>query len=280
MDAIKQILATGLIIGIFLFIAKLIISAAHQGAALILQKKSNPETHKMLKTIATNNEINKEFLIVLESLNKDFNDKLITQDEYDLKSKELVMVKFNEALQLKPKEQATKKTVEINLEAVIENKEIKETTISSKNNSPSFNFSQIFIDNFNKVNPKTKKLIGFIWILFHFFMLLTSRDIFVYHISWGDFWLFDDWETYDHYILRRNNHYDISEFTLYVIIPLLIIYGRKYLKGEKIQFLKLNSSKKSNEDDLINDLKKYKELFDLGIISEDEFLAIKKKLLQ
>ncbi len=128
------------------------------------------------------------------------------------------------------------------------------------------------------INPKTKNLIGITWILFHLFMLLTSNEIFEYRISWESFWFFNEWEGYGY---RGNKyHYDISEFMFYVIIPFVIIYGRKYIKGEKILKFDLNTStKNSTTDERINELKKYKELFDLGVISEEEFTEIKKKLL-
>lgn len=144
--------------------------------------------------------------------------------------------------------------------------------------SKSLNYSSKLIEIFKSINPKTKRLIGIIWVLFHLFMLLTSENIFEYSISWEDFWFFNEWEDYQYRQYR--NHYDISEFITYVIIPILVIYGRKYVRGEKILNSDLNSSiKKSNTDDRINDLKKYKELFDLGVISEAEFTEIKKKLL-
>ena len=136
------------------------------------------------------------------------------------------------------------------------------------------------IEIFKSINPKTKKLIGIIWVLFHLFMLFTSENIFDYWISWEDFWIFNNWIDYTYSNYGYGGRYDISEFIIYVIIPLLIIYGRKYIKGEKILISDLSSSiKQTNTDDRINDLKKFKELFDLGVISEEEFTEIKKKLL-
>jgi hypothetical protein len=154
------------------------------------------------------------------------------------------------------------------------------TTASSPTNKEykSINLTSKFAEISSKINPKTKNLIGFIWILFHLLMLLTSNEIFEYRISWVDFWFFDSWENYDQ--MYYKSHYDISEFIVYVIIPLIIVFGRKYLKGEAILNLKMTpSTVKTNTDEQINDLKKYKELFDLGVISEEEFVELKKKLL-
>ena len=146
--------------------------------------------------------------------------------------------------------------------------------------SKSLNYSSKLIEMFKSINPKTKKLIGIIWVLFHLFMLFTSENIFDYSISWEDFWIFNNWIDYTYSNYGYGGRYDISEFIIYVIIPLLIIYGRKYIKGEKILISDLSSSiKQTNTDDRINDLKKFKELFDLGVISEEEFTEIKKKLL-
>jgi hypothetical protein len=150
----------------------------------------------------------------------------------------------------------------------------------SKIESKSLNYSSKLIDIFKSINPKTKKLMGIIWFIFHLFMLFTSENIFDYRISWEDFWIFNNWKDYNYSNYGYGGRYDISEFIIYVILPILIIYGRKYLKGEKILNFDMNSSiKKTTTDDRINDLKKYKELFDLGVISEEEFTEIKKKLL-
>ena len=143
------------------------------------------------------------------------------------------------------------------------------SSITSKFNG--FNFS---------ISKKIKNILGLIWVLFHLFMLFTSENIFDYRISWEDFWIFNNWKDYTYSNYGYGGRYDISEFIIYVIIPILIIFGRKYIKGEKILISDLSSSiKKTNTDDRINDLKKYKELFDLGVISEEEFTEIKKKLL-
>jgi hypothetical protein len=131
----------------------------------------------------------------------------------------------------------------------------------------------------SKKAKKAFNLLSFIWILFHLFMFLTSYNIVDYNISWEDFWFFNEWENYKSDV--DGIHYDISEFIIYVIIPLIIIFGRKYLKGERFfnSGLITVNNKTSNIDAQISDLKKYKELFDLGVISEDEFVEFKKKLI-
>lgn len=139
--------------------------------------------------------------------------------------------------------------------------------------------SKLFGINFS-ISKKIKNILGLIWVLFHLFMLSTSENIFDYMISWEDFWIFNNWKDYTYSNYGYGGRYDISEFVIYVIIPIVIIHGRKYIKSEKILISDLSSTiKKTNTDDRINDLKKYKELFDLGVISEEEFNEIKKKLL-
>jgi hypothetical protein len=144
------------------------------------------------------------------------------------------------------------------------------------------NYFSSITSKFNGINfsisRKIKNILWLIWVLFHLFMLFTSKNIFDYSISWADFWIFNEWDPHEYSMYA--DHYDISEFIIYVIIPALIIFGRKYIKGEKILISNISSSiKRTNTDDRINDLKKYKELFDLGVISEEEFSEIKKKLL-
>jgi hypothetical protein len=127
---------------------------------------------------------------------------------------------------------------------------------------------------------KAFNLLGIIWILFHLFMLLTSRDIFEYRISWNDLWLFDNFTDYYNGPAGYKSHYDITEFSIYVIIPLVMFFGKKYLNGEQLFSFKVRASiMKSNMDVQFNELKKYKELFDLGVLSEAEFIEEKRKIL-
>lgn len=138
---------------------------------------------------------------------------------------------------------------------------------------------KIKFGDFNKAK-KALNLLGVIWILFHLFMLMTSREVLDYRISWNDLWLFDNFEDYYREPPGYKSHYDITEFSIYVIIPLVIIFGKKYLNGEQLFSFKVRTSiMKSNTDIQFNELKKYKELFDLGVISEAEFIEEKRKIL-
>ena len=136
----------------------------------------------------------------------------------------------------------------------------------------------------NSIDSKIKNLIFAIWILFHVFLLIISdnsiESSFRYPFEWEGFWIFDRWS------VDYGLHYDLFEFTLYVIIPLIFVLGRKYLNGE---LFKSNSPElqetivapeiNNSIDKQINDLKKMKELLDLGVISEEEFTEFKKKLM-
>lgn len=137
---------------------------------------------------------------------------------------------------------------------------------------------KIKIEDSNRVR-KAFNLFGIIWVLFHVFMLMTSREVLDYRISWNDLWLFDNFEDYYREPPGYKSHYDITEFSIYVIIPLVIVFGKKYLNGEQLSSFKIASMIKSNTDVQINDIKKYKELFDLGVISEAEFIEQKRKIL-
>jgi hypothetical protein len=138
---------------------------------------------------------------------------------------------------------------------------------------------KIKIEDSNRAR-KAFNLFGIIWVLFHLFMLLTSEDIFKYSISWKGFWFFDYFADSYNRPYGYDSHYDITEFSIYVIIPLVIFFGRKYLNGEQLSSFKVRASMmKSNTDVQINDIKKYKELFDLGVISEAEFIEQKRKIL-
>lgn len=138
---------------------------------------------------------------------------------------------------------------------------------------------KIKIEDSNRAR-KAFNLFGIIWVLFHVFMLMTSREVLDYRISWNDLWLFDNFEDYYREPPGYKSHYDITEFSIYVIIPLVIVFGKKYLNGEQLSSFKVRSSMmKSNTDVQINDIKKYKELFDLGVISESEFMEQKRKIL-
>ena len=122
--------------------------------------------------------------------------------------------------------------------------------------------------------------------MFHVFLLLISEysiDVsFRQPFEWEDFWIFNNWS----FDSDPSHHYDLFEFTLYVIIPLIVVLGRKYLNGEL--FKSESTEQKENNvapeitssiDKQINDLKKMKELLDLGVISEEEFTEFKKKLM-
>lgn len=138
---------------------------------------------------------------------------------------------------------------------------------------------KIKIEDSNRAR-KAFNLFGIIWVLFHVFMLMTSREVLDYRISWNDLWLFDNFEDYYREPPGYKSHYDITEFSIYVIIPLVIVFGKKYLNGEQLSSFKVRASIiKSNTDVQINDIKKYKELFDLGVISEAEFIEQKRKIL-
>lgn len=138
---------------------------------------------------------------------------------------------------------------------------------------------KIKIEDSNRAR-KAFNLFGIIWVLFHLFMLLTSEDIFKYSISWKGFWFFDYFADSYNRPYGYDSHYDITEFSIYVIIPLVIVFGKKYLNGEQLSSFKVRASMmKSNTDVQINDIKKYKELFDLGVISEAEFIEQKRKIL-
>ena len=138
---------------------------------------------------------------------------------------------------------------------------------------------KIKIEDSNRAR-KAFNLFGIIWVLFHLFMLLTSEDIFKYSISWKGFWFFDYFADSYNRPYGYDSHYDITEFSIYVIIPLVIVFGKKYLNGEQLSSFKVRASMmKSNTDVQINDIKKYKKLFDLGVISEAEFIEQKRKIL-
>lgn len=79
------------------------------------------------------------------------------------------------------------------------------------------------------IDRKRLNIILLIWSLFHFFILITSNRNISSPISWKwrDFWILADWESYPFY-------YDLSEFVIYALLPALIIFGRRYLRGEKL----------------------------------------------
>jgi succinate-acetate transporter protein len=85
------------------------------------------------------------------------------------------------------------------------------------------NFSQKNIDR------KRINLLLLVWTLFHLFLLITTNKIFVTRNSfaWENFWVLADWEEHPFY-------YDVTEFFVYALIPLLIVLGRRYLKGDKV----------------------------------------------
>jgi hypothetical protein len=79
------------------------------------------------------------------------------------------------------------------------------------------------------IDRKRINLLLLVWTLFHLFLLLTTNKIFVTRNSWAweNFWVLADWEAHPFY-------YDVSEFFVYALIPLLIVLGRRYLKGDKV----------------------------------------------
>lgn len=85
--------------------------------------------------------------------------------------------------------------------------------------------------NFSPKNIDRKKINLFllVWTIFHLFLLLTTNKIFVTRNSWEweNFWVLADWEAHPFY-------YDVTEFFVYAIIPLLLVFGMRYLKGEKV----------------------------------------------
>jgi hypothetical protein len=85
--------------------------------------------------------------------------------------------------------------------------------------------------NFSPKNIDRKKINLFllVWTIFHLFLLLTTNKIFVTRNSWEweNFWVLADWESHPYY-------YDVTEFFVYALIPLLLVLGRRYLKGEKL----------------------------------------------
>lgn len=79
------------------------------------------------------------------------------------------------------------------------------------------------------IDRKRINLLLVVWTLFHLFLLLTTNKIFVTRNSWAweNFWVLADWEAHPFY-------YDVSEFFVYALIPLLFVLGRRYLKGYKV----------------------------------------------
>ncbi len=79
------------------------------------------------------------------------------------------------------------------------------------------------------IDKKRLNIILLVWSFFHFFILITSNRIISTPNSWKwkDFWILADWDSYPFY-------YDLSEFVIYALIPLLFVLGRRYLKGEKV----------------------------------------------
>lgn len=149
------------------------------------------------------------------------------------------------------------------------------------------------------LNNKVIKILGAFWVLFHLFMLITSKNIFTYFISWNDFWFFNNWKHYDHYEMGYEDfnlwmegkpipnahyykHYDISEFTLYVLLPLFVFFAIRYKKTGKLlgTNLKFNSTKKDERLDLESQLKKLNQLKDDGLIDENDYKEMKSKILK
>jgi hypothetical protein len=85
--------------------------------------------------------------------------------------------------------------------------------------------------NFSPKNIDRKKINLFllVWTIFHLFLLLTTNKIFVTRNSWEweNFWVLADWEAHPFY-------YDVTEFFVYALIPLLYVLGRRYVRSEKV----------------------------------------------
>jgi hypothetical protein len=85
--------------------------------------------------------------------------------------------------------------------------------------------------NYSPKNIHKRKInvILFGWFFLNFFILITSNRILATknHYAWEHFWVLADWESYPFY-------YDLTEFMIYAILPTLFIFGRRYLRGEKL----------------------------------------------
>lgn len=79
------------------------------------------------------------------------------------------------------------------------------------------------------IDKKRLNIILLVWSLFHLFLLINSDRILTTrnNYEWRHFWVLADWES-------QPNYYDLSEFVIYALIPLLFVFGRRYLKGEKV----------------------------------------------
>ncbi|MBP5994366.1 MAG: hypothetical protein KA736_01585 [Crocinitomicaceae bacterium] len=82
---------------------------------------------------------------------------------------------------------------------------------------------------FKNIDKRRINLILLVWGIFHFYVLITSDRIFATPNTWArrHFWIIADWESY-------SDSYDLSEFVIYAILPILFIFGRRYLRGEKL----------------------------------------------
>jgi hypothetical protein len=83
--------------------------------------------------------------------------------------------------------------------------------------------------NHKNIDKRRVNIILLAWCFFHFFILVTSHKIFVAPDTYPQekFWVLADWKSYAAL-------YDLSEFVIYAIIPTMFIFGRRYLRGEKL----------------------------------------------
>ncbi len=124
----------------------------------------------------------------------------------------------------------------------------KEYVNVQKNSPPEFNpiITNNRIEKINKVLGLniSNKLIGFylLWVLIHFIILLINGQF----ETNGDFWPITDSRIYK---------YDISEFLIFTIVPLMLLIIMNFLKSDKknekydLNF-KRNSSLKNDKYDL------------------------------
>ena len=92
------------------------------------------------------------------------------------------------------------------------------------------------------------KKAGFaLWVFIHVFLLMLGflyRDGKGFHYAIGEFYPWGDYHpirtmgSIPMPIEFRIENYDILEFIIYVITPIFLYYLYRYIKGEKIPFIK------------------------------------------